>query len=133
MDIPLAEPRNTKWLRLRAHLLMIVAVFALVFGIGALPVAFMYFAGDSPTTDGQNSNEKAKQAQLKQNQIIAFVNVNVVPMDSERVIADQTVLVKGGLITAIGPAQKVKVPAAALRIDGRGKYLMPGLADMHVH
>jgi imidazolonepropionase-like amidohydrolase len=65
--------------------------------------------------------------------VTAFVNVNVVPMDSERVVADQTVLVERGRITALGPADKVPVPAGAVRIEGRGKYLMPGLADMHFH
>ena len=63
----------------------------------------------------------------------AFSNVNVVPMTSEQVLADQTVLVQGGRITAVGPARSVRVPAGALRIDGRGKYLMPGLSEMHGH
>jgi imidazolonepropionase-like amidohydrolase len=66
-------------------------------------------------------------------QAIAFVNVNVVPFDRERVLEGQTVIVRDGRIAQIGPASKVKVPAGALKIDGRGKYLMPGLADMHVH
>jgi imidazolonepropionase-like amidohydrolase len=65
--------------------------------------------------------------------VTAFVNVNVIPMDAERVLADQTVLVQGGWITALGPSDQMKVPAGAVRIDGRGKYLMPGLADMHAH
>ena len=46
---------------------------------------------------------------------MAFVNVNVVPMDSERVLSDQTVLVRGDRIVEVGPAGKVKVPAGALR------------------
>ncbi len=66
-------------------------------------------------------------------QAIAFVNVNVVPFDRERVLAGQTVIVRDGRIAEIGLAEKTKVPAGALQIDGRGKYLMPGLADMHVH
>lgn len=62
----------------------------------------------------------------------AFVHVNVVPMDRERVLRDQTVLVRGGRIVAIG--RNVEVPAAAVRIDGHGKsWLSPGLADMHTH
>jgi imidazolonepropionase-like amidohydrolase len=65
--------------------------------------------------------------------ITAFIDVAVVPMDTERVLANQTVLVKGGRITALGPASQVKVPAGAVRIEGRGQYLIPGLADMHVH
>ena len=68
-----------------------------------------------------------------QPQTIAFTNVNVVPFDRERIIPDQTVIVVNGRIAQIGPTDKTKVPAGALQIDGRGKYLMPGLADMHVH
>jgi imidazolonepropionase-like amidohydrolase len=63
--------------------------------------------------------------------VTAFVDVNVVPMDTERVLQNHTVLVEDGWITALGPVGKVKVPAGAVRVDGRGKYLMPGLADMH--
>ena len=63
----------------------------------------------------------------------AFVDVNVVPMDSERVIRNQTVVVRDGRISAVGATKSVRVPKGAIRIDGRGRYLMPGLADMHVH
>jgi len=63
----------------------------------------------------------------------AFVGVNVIPMDRERVLADQTVIVRGGVIAEIGDAKKVRVPKDARRIDGRGKFLIPGLTDMHVH
>ncbi|HKS10642.1 MAG TPA: amidohydrolase family protein [Pyrinomonadaceae bacterium] len=66
-------------------------------------------------------------------QTIAFVNVNVVPFDRERILEGQTVIVRDGRIAEIGPANKTKAPAGAREIDGRGKYLMPGLADMHVH
>jgi imidazolonepropionase-like amidohydrolase len=76
------------------------------------------------------SSNPAAQAKGRE---VAFVNVNVVPMDSERVLSDQTVLVRGEQIVAVGPAGRVKVPGGALRIDGRGKYLMPGLAEMHGH
>src|SRR3712207_5329212 len=63
----------------------------------------------------------------------AFVNVNVIPMDRERVLKNQTVVVRDGLIAEVGDAKKVRVPAGALRVDGRGKYLLPGLIDMHTH
>src|SRR5689334_13814641 len=65
--------------------------------------------------------------------VVAFVGVNVVPMDRERILENQTVLVRDGRIQKIGAANKVKIPADALRIEGQGKYLMPGLTDMHVH
>lgn len=65
--------------------------------------------------------------------VTAFVGVNVVPMDSERVVENQTVLVENGHIAAFGPVDDVEVPDGATRIDGAGKYLMPGLAEMHGH
>ena len=64
---------------------------------------------------------------------VAFVNVSVLPMDRDRVLNGQTVIVRDGRITEIGPTASVKVPADAQRIDGRGKFLMPGLAEMHAH
>jgi hypothetical protein len=63
----------------------------------------------------------------------AFVNVNVVPMDSESVLSGQTAIIQQGRITAIGPANSTPVPAGSTVIEGHGRYLMPGLADMHVH
>jgi imidazolonepropionase-like amidohydrolase len=65
--------------------------------------------------------------------VTAFVDVNVAPMDTERVLPNHTVLVESGRITTLGPSNKIRVPAGAVRIDGRGKYLMPGLANMHEH
>ncbi|HKP12112.1 MAG TPA: amidohydrolase family protein [Blastocatellia bacterium] len=72
-------------------------------------------------------------AEGAKDQPVAFVGVNVVPMDSERVIENQTVIVRGDRIAELGPSAKVKVPAGALRIEAKGKYLMPGLAEMHGH
>ena len=63
----------------------------------------------------------------------AFVDVTVVPMDSERILPHQTVVIRERRIAEIGPASRVRAPRDARRIDGRGKYLMPGLADMHAH
>jgi len=65
--------------------------------------------------------------------IVAFVNVSVLPMDRERILTGQTVIVRDGRIAEIGPAASVRVPADAQRIDGSGKFLMPGLAEMHAH
>src|SRR5687768_4412981 len=66
-------------------------------------------------------------------QTTAFVGVNVIPMDRERVLANQTVIVRKGVIAEIGDAKKVNIPKDALRVDAAGKYLIPGLADMHTH
>jgi imidazolonepropionase-like amidohydrolase len=72
-------------------------------------------------------------ATARAQQATAFVGVNVVPMDRERVLENQTVVVRDGHIVAIGPAASTSVPEGAVRIDGAGKYLLPGLAEMHAH
>ncbi len=64
---------------------------------------------------------------------IAFTNVNLIPMTSETAVENQTVLVRGSQIVAIGATNEVKIPRGSLVIDGQGAYLMPGLADMHAH
>jgi cytosine/adenosine deaminase-related metal-dependent hydrolase len=64
---------------------------------------------------------------------LAIVHVHVIPMDRERVLDDQTVIISGGKIEQMGPASSVKVPSTAKQIDGKGKYLIPGLTDAHVH
>jgi imidazolonepropionase-like amidohydrolase len=63
----------------------------------------------------------------------AIVDVNVVPMDRERVLEHQVVIVRGDRIAALGRVGAVRMPSGAIRIDGRGRYLIPGLFDMHVH
>ena len=65
--------------------------------------------------------------------VYAVVDVNVIPMDTERVLAHQVVIVRGDRIAAIGPVGAVRVPSGSIRIDGRSRYLIPGLFDMHVH
>lgn len=66
---------------------------------------------------------------------VAVVDVTVIPMtrDGPRSLAHQTVLVRDGKIAEVGPTARVRVPSDAQRIDGRGKYLIPGLAEMHGH
>jgi imidazolonepropionase-like amidohydrolase len=65
--------------------------------------------------------------------VTAFTHVNLVPMTREIVLKDQTVLVQGDRIIYVGKTGKVKIPSQATIIAGEGAYLMPGLADMHVH
>jgi imidazolonepropionase-like amidohydrolase len=66
-------------------------------------------------------------------QEIVIRNVNVIPMDKEQVLPNQVVIVKDGRISLMGDARMVKYSAGALVIDGTGKYLAPGLAEMHAH
>lgn len=64
---------------------------------------------------------------------VALVGVNVIPMTGETVLPDQTVLIRNGRIDRIGPTDDTKVPRRATKIDARGKYLVPGLSDLHAH
>src|SRR5262245_18196172 len=63
----------------------------------------------------------------------AFIGVSVLPMDSEVVLADHTVVVADGRIASLAPAAKAQVPAGAAKVDGKGKFHMPGLGELHAH
>jgi imidazolonepropionase-like amidohydrolase len=64
---------------------------------------------------------------------VAFTNVQLFDADAKQFLAGQTVVVDKGIIAAVGPAAAAKVPAGAQLIDGRGKTLVPGLWDCHLH
>jgi len=66
-------------------------------------------------------------------QDLLLTHVNVVPMDSPRVLRDQVVLIRDGLIHAIGSPDQFTDISGARTIDGQGGYLLPGLTDAHVH
>src|SRR5438874_3669617 len=63
----------------------------------------------------------------------AIEHVTVLNVETGARAADQSVVVTGNKITSVGPAAKTKPPAGARIIDGTGKFLMPGLWDVHVH
>lgn len=63
----------------------------------------------------------------------AITNVTVIPMTRDTMLANHTVVVQDGRITAITPSRSARIPDGARRIDGSGKFLIPGLADMHTH
>ncbi len=65
--------------------------------------------------------------------VTAFVGVNVVPMDREIVLENQTVIVRDGKILSVKPASRSQIPADARRVEGKGRWLMPGLTEMHGH
>ena len=64
---------------------------------------------------------------------LAIFDVAVVDVVHGRVSAPRTVLIEDGHIAAIGARETVHVPSDARSIDGRGKFLIPGLIDLHVH
>jgi imidazolonepropionase-like amidohydrolase len=68
-----------------------------------------------------------------QDSLYAFVGVHVVSMATPEIARNQTVVVRNGVVATVGPAGQTPVPAGARRIEAGGRYLMPGLADFHVH
>lgn len=64
---------------------------------------------------------------------VAITDVTVIDLGRGVLQPDQTVIVVGGRIGAVGPASDTAIPARADRVDGRGRFLIPGLCDMHVH
>lgn len=99
--------------------------------IGAL-VAACSDSSPVETQDPDPIEEPAIPDELTSD-VIAFVGVNVVPMDEERVLMDHTVLVRNGRIEALGPKNSVNVPPGADRIEASDAYLLPGLSDMNTH
>ncbi|MDN5202883.1 amidohydrolase family protein [Fulvivirgaceae bacterium BMA10] len=96
-------------------------------------LTFVYLIGISISllccngSNQQNNTEESSEADH------AITNTNVISMKGEEIQNNQTVLIKEGKIVKIGDADKVKVPEGTTEIDGNGKYLMPGLAEMHAH
>ena len=75
----------------------------------------------------------ATQSQTGRRPDVGFENIAVVVVESGTIRRGQNVLVRGDRIVAVGPASSVVIPPGSIRIDGRGRYLMPGLVDVHVH
>jgi imidazolonepropionase-like amidohydrolase len=67
-----------------------------------------------------------------QQQPLVIRNVSVIPMDREEVLRGQTVVVRDGVIESVGAAP-ARLPPGATIVDGSGRYLMPGLAELHAH
>jgi urease alpha subunit len=64
---------------------------------------------------------------------VLFDNVELFDADGGKFIANQAVLLSDGKVAAIGPAGSLKAPAGARTIDGKGKTLVPGIWDSHLH
>jgi imidazolonepropionase-like amidohydrolase len=62
-----------------------------------------------------------------------ITNVTLVDVEKQRLIPGQTVVIKDDIISNIQSSKNIKIAANALIIDGKGKFLMPGLTDAHVH
>src|ERR1700733_2372189 len=69
----------------------------------------------------------------KSHQTVAILDVAVIPMDTERILEHQTVIIQDAKIINIRPYATGDIPEGSEQIDGKGKFLMPGLIDAHVH
>lgn len=90
----------------------------------ALVLALLLAVATAPLAGQQSRTALARGATL-------VTNVHVVPMDRDTVLRDHQVLIVDGRIRSVG--RRVEAPAGAARIDGGGRWLMPGLIDMHAH
>ncbi len=70
---------------------------------------------------------------LHAQQSLVIEHVNIITMDKESILSDQTIIVEKGIIKSIGKSGSAKTPRNAKHINGTGKYLMPGFTDMHAH
>lgn len=103
--------------------------------LAAIPAAaaVAHGAAQQPAAEPDRAATTAPEQTHAQSNAVAFVGAHVIPMDAERVLENQTVIVRDGRIAALGPTGDVAVPEDAVRIDARGKYLVPGIAEMHGH
>ena len=101
---------------------LVLSLFVLAFMIGCSHFFMVSWTALDQDTVPKGTNEP-----------VAFVDINVVPMNGELVLTGQTVLVRDGRIQTMGPSEDVVVPPDALEVAGTGKFLIPGLSDMHMH
>ncbi|MEQ9089475.1 MAG: amidohydrolase family protein [Balneola sp.] len=80
----------------------------------------------------QTQNNQTTKQKVTGN-VTAFTNVSVIPMTSNRIIENHTVVIRGDEISLITPSENVEFDSDATIIDGTGKFLIPGLAEMHGH
>ncbi len=110
--------------------------FGFTGGLGLLPAGY---EGDlSAITDAQDKIMSSRAPVLAHQLArtpagaVAFTHVRAF-VDGKRFADDQTVVVDKGIITAVGPANAIKIPAGAEVIQGKGETLVPGLWDSHQH
>ena len=68
-----------------------------------------------------------------QSPVLALIGVHVIPMDTERVLERQTIVIRDGRIAEMGPTGTITPPPGARIVNGAGKYVLPALGEMHGH
>jgi imidazolonepropionase-like amidohydrolase len=111
--------------------------FGFAVGLAWLPEAY---AGEQSRIQDAQAKALAAQAPALARTLarmpsgpVAFANVRLFDADGARFLTDQTVVVERGIIAAAGASSAITVPGGAEVIDGRGKTLVPGMWDCHMH
>ena len=118
MDRPRQNRGNPMWIRARRMLLAGAGIFAIVLGVAAIPPTFLFLANRmSPESSPARASgwlapkgisrdtftPTACAILRRKSAVVAFTNVNVVPMDREEILRGQTVVVRDGVISQIAP------------------------------
>lgn len=101
-------------------------IFLFRFGLIILCIGLITFYSCNKFTENNKNHDSISE-------YTAFININLVAMTDENIAENQSVLVEGTRIIKIGSTDEVELPETTNIIDGEGAYLMPGLADMHMH
>ncbi len=109
----------------------IAAVIVIAFGIIALAGLYIYRPETSESWVKPGIGQEEIPAGV--DTTVAFENVTVIPMDTERILEGQTVIIEDGRIADIGPSGEIEIPTDAHIVGGEGRFLMPGLSDMMTH
>jgi imidazolonepropionase-like amidohydrolase len=80
-----------------------------------------------------HSTQVQGQRTLPPREHLAIVHATIYTMTDSVPIRDGSVVIDGGHLVAVGPARSVTIPAGARVIDATGKFVIPGLWDMHAH
>jgi hypothetical protein len=137
MDYPRRSPPGPAFLLFERRIAPVLLVLAIVFAVAIVPVFILYWAGlGRQEADRQVAAERTRASwrslDVPPARSVLFRSVNVVPMDGEHVLTGRDVLVDRGRIVAIAETGTLAASAAAV-VEGQGRFLMPGLIDMHVH
>jgi len=95
--------------------------------------ALAKFVGSAARDEMAALSELGQSLSGRRTGTFAFVGATVINTNGKRPIANATVVTRDGKILAVGPSKKIKVPGDAQRVDVAGKFIIPGLWDMHAH
>lgn len=137
MDYPRQPPRGPVFIVFEQRAAPLLLVIAIVLGVILLPVGFLYWAGPAKGMGDRQVPAEQKRAKWQSLDVpparsTLFRNVNVVRVETDEVLAGRDVVVEHGRIVAIHPTGTGRRSTHDV-VDGRGRFLLPGLVDMHVH